>query len=42
MARLLTHEDVRALVSMSDAIDAMEAAFAEEARGRCSCHRGSI
>src|SRR5665213_222179 len=33
MARLLTHEDVRALVSMSDAIDAMEAAFAEEGAG---------
>ena len=33
MARLLTHADVRALVSMSDAIDAMEGAFAEEGAG---------
>jgi alanine dehydrogenase len=33
MARLLTHADVRALVSMSDAIEAMEGAFAEEGAG---------
>ncbi|MGA8706509.1 MAG: ornithine cyclodeaminase family protein [Steroidobacteraceae bacterium] len=33
MARLLTHDDVRALVNMSDAIEAMEAAFAEEGAG---------
>ncbi|HTJ95705.1 MAG TPA: ornithine cyclodeaminase family protein [Pararobbsia sp.] len=33
MTLLLTHEDVRKAVSMQDAIDAMEAAFAEEGRG---------
>src|ERR1700730_7213579 len=33
MTRLLTHDDVRALVSMSDAIEAMEAAFTEEGAG---------
>lgn len=33
MACLLTHEDVRALVTMGDAIEAMEMAFAEEGAG---------
>lgn len=33
MTLLLTHEEVRKAVSMQDAIDAMEAAFAEEGRG---------
>jgi alanine dehydrogenase len=33
MARLLTHADVRSLITMSDAIQAMEAAFSEEALG---------
>jgi len=33
MVRLLSHEDVRSLATMSDAVDAMEAAFAEEGAG---------
>ena len=33
MTVLLTHEDVCSLVSMQDAIDAMEAAFDEEGKG---------
>jgi len=33
MARLLTHEDVQPLVSMSDAIECMEQAFREEGEG---------
>lgn len=33
MTLLLTHEDVRKAISMRDAIDAMETAFAEEGRG---------
>ncbi|MGH8139872.1 MAG: ornithine cyclodeaminase family protein [Steroidobacteraceae bacterium] len=33
MVNLLTHEDVRSLVTMSDAIEAMEAAFSEEGAG---------
>ncbi|HUN74889.1 MAG TPA: ornithine cyclodeaminase family protein [Steroidobacteraceae bacterium] len=34
MARLLTHEQVQSLVTMSDAIDCMEAAFREEGEGK--------
>jgi alanine dehydrogenase len=33
MARLLTHEQVQSLVTMSDAIECMEAAFQEEGEG---------
>jgi alanine dehydrogenase len=34
MARLLTHEQVKSLVSMSDAIECMERVFREEGEGR--------
>ena len=33
MTLLLTHEDVRSLVGMADAIEAMESAFLEEGEG---------
>lgn len=37
MTRLLTHEQVLSLVTMSDAIDCMEAAFCEEGEGKALC-----
>jgi len=36
MARLLTHEQVKSLVSMGDAIECMERVFREEGEGRTS------
>lgn len=37
MTRLITHEQVQSLVTMSDAIECMEAAFREEGEGKTLC-----
>lgn len=41
MTRLITHEQVQSLVTMSDAIECMEAAFREEGEGKTLCPPGS-